>query len=371
MKKLLLLFISLTAGIVQAQYVTTVNQFPDPRVTDAIITDQHNNLFISDFNGSSVYKRDPSGNLTVFAGGFVSPNGLAFDSQENLFIADFDGNAIYKVSYTGVMLDTFSIARPSGIIKMLNSDTMIFTQYTAQTLMKLAPDGAMVQMHAGGILNGPVGLAYDSTGQLYGANFNNRVIYKIDEDTITHWAALPLIGSPTAQRLGFIAYARGSMWATAYTADQIFRVDLTQADSVEWFSGSTVGIVDGHVSVAKFHHPNGICANLNGDTLYVTDGGNGRLRMITDTPVATETTAKDFVLEIGPNPASQQIRLRYDAAFEGGSLKVVDETGKTCLSVMNLENETHILDIQQLAAGIYLLSIQKGESFVQEKFVKY
>ncbi len=371
MKKLLLLSLSLFAGLTQAQYVTTVNQFPDPRVTDAVIADQHFNLFISDFNGTSVYKRDPSGTLSVFASGFDSPNGLAFDSQENLFVVDFGGSAIYKVSYAGVMLDTFPVATPSGIIKMYNSDTMIFTQYNGNTLMKLAPDGVIVPMHSGGILDGPVGLAYDSTGQLFGANFNDREIYKIDEDSVTHWATIPVIGLPNTQYLGFIAYARGSLWATAFTAHQIFRVDLTQADSVEWFSGSTVGVVDGHVSIAKFNRPNGICASLTGDTIYITDAGNGRVRTITDTPVANEVAQQDFQLEIGPNPATTQIRLRYDAAFTDGSLQVVDESGKTCLLVSNLPNQTHLLDIQNLAVGIYAVIIQKDEKIIQEKFVKY
>lgn len=371
MKKLLLLLISLAAGIVQAQYVTTVNQFPEPRVTDAIISDQHHNLFISDFNGTAVYKRDRSGTLSVFATGFDSPNGLALDSQENLFVVDFGGSAIFKVSSSGTVIDTFMVATPSGIIKMYDSDTMIFTQYYGNKIMKLAPNGVVVPMHSGGILNGPVGLAYDSTGQLFGANFNNREIYKINTDTVLHWATLPLIGSPSVQRLGFIAYARGSIWATAFTAHQLFRVELSQADSVEWFSGSSAGITDGHVSIAKFNRPNGICSNPAGDTLYVTDAGNGRVRMITDTPVATEIPLNSFTLELGPNPATNEIRLRFDAVFEEGQLKVVDQSGKTCISIGNLGRETQILDIHNLTTGVYVVRIEKGEIAAQEKFVKY
>ena len=168
--------------------------------TDDLIFDNAGNLYRADYSGDAVYKRTPGGVITTFLSGLSAPNGLAFDSAENLFVCDNVGNTIYKLDYSGVFLDTFQINSPSGIIKDAVSDTMIFTTYAGHKLKKLAPDGTILDFHAGTPLQAPVGLEYHQGG-LYVANFSNRKIYKVEQDTLIFITQLPGYGS-----LGIIAY---------------------------------------------------------------------------------------------------------------------------------------------------------------------
>ena len=46
------------------------------------------NLFVGDYNSSSIIEITPNGTKSTFASGLNSPYGLAFDSSGNLFVSD-------------------------------------------------------------------------------------------------------------------------------------------------------------------------------------------------------------------------------------------------------------------------------------------
>ena len=202
---LLLLF----AFVSKAQNVQTILDTTF-EIDDALILDKAGNLYGSNFDGDAVYKLTPSGQISVFANGMGTPNGLAFDSQENLHVVDPSVSRVYKISYSGVFLDTFNIPGASGIIKQRSSDTMYVATYSNQSVYKLAPDGNTTLWKQGTPLNGPVGFTYDDMGQLYVGNFNDRRILRLDEDTVEYIATIPGRANGTGW-LGFIAYANGAI----------------------------------------------------------------------------------------------------------------------------------------------------------------
>ncbi|MFT5858870.1 MAG: hypothetical protein ACI865_000964 [Flavobacteriaceae bacterium] len=80
---------------------------------------------------------------------------MAFDANGNMFMCDNQASLIYKLRPTGAVLDSFPTSFPSGIIKDVASDTMIFTVYSVlHELNKLAPDGTIPAFHAGNPLLG-------------------------------------------------------------------------------------------------------------------------------------------------------------------------------------------------------------------------
>ena len=256
-------------SVLSAQYVSTFYSSASFQIDDAMVQDKHGNLYGSHYMGSRVYKITPNGTASIFSSGYNTPNGLAFNSRDELYIVDNIGNRIYKVDTAGNRIDTIVVGNPSGIIKSIDSDTMIITQYTGHRVRKLAPDGTVLPpMFAGYPLSGPVGLCYGADSTLYVGNFTDRKIFKVDSGRLIYIARVPGFSSTS---LGFITHANGFLYGTAFQSHQIYKIDPNFQDSVILLSGSTVGNNNGPVSSARFNGPNGILASKGGDSLFISD----------------------------------------------------------------------------------------------------
>ena len=346
----------------QAQVVSTFFNNPSQKVDDALVLDYQGNLYGSHFMGSSVYKITPSGVGSVFATGFNTPNGLAFDSQNNLYVCDLSGNRIYKISYDGVFLDTISISSPSGIIKSIDSDTMIFTQYTGNKVSKLAPDGTITLIASGAPMVGVVGLTYDDSDQLYVANFTDRKIFKLNDTTFTYVATVP---GPTGGSLGFITYANGFLYGTGYNDHKIYKIDPNYVDSVFVFAGTTYGSADGDVTTAQFTSPNGIISSVTGDSLYISDFGTGRIRIISPEIVAGTNDIEYATgsLKLYPNPTADFINVEYNGEID--IIEIYNYQGKRIIS----SNKKQIA-VSHLPSGAYIMLMKNEFEVIKNTFIK-
>ncbi len=356
--------LTLLSGLLElkSQIVSTFFNVPTKKIDDAMVLDHLGNLYGSHFMGTNVYKVTPSGVGSVFATGFNTPNGLAFDSQNNLYVCDLSGNRIYKISYSGTFLDTISIQSPSGIIKSFSSDTMLFTQYTGNKLSKLAPDGTISLIASGAPMLGSVGLAYDTIGQLYVANFTDRKIFSVNSNTLTYVATVP---GPSNGSLGFIAFTKGHLWGTGFNDHKIYKIEPNFIDSVVAYAGSTIGNTDGGIGTAKFNNPNGIISSVTGDSLFVSDFGSGRIRVISFSAVTgtAEYSRHINTLNIYPSPSTDYITIEYDEEIL--SSEVYDSTGNFIFSTTE-----KTIQISILPPGIYLLSFKTKSGVHGTKFIK-
>ncbi len=137
--------------------------------------DPAGNLYIGDANNSKVRRVDPSGVITTYAGtGAAGSNGdggpaagatlrqpyaLAADAAGNIYVSDVASHAIRKID------------RTSGII----------TTFAGTGAPSFSGDGGPA---AAAKLNGPAGMVFDSTGNLYFADLYNNRIRKIDTSGI-------------------------------------------------------------------------------------------------------------------------------------------------------------------------------------------
>ena len=80
----------------RAQTVVTLTTSASS-IDDDIILDAEGNLYGSNYNGSAIFKRSPTGEESTFTGGLNTPNGLAFAADGNLIAVDNQGNRIYRV----------------------------------------------------------------------------------------------------------------------------------------------------------------------------------------------------------------------------------------------------------------------------------
>lgn len=352
------------ASLLPAQTVTTITTSAS-KIDDDIIFDAAGNLYGSNYTGSTVFKRTPDGVETAFTSGLGSPNGMAFNDDGTIVLADNTGNKLYRVFSDGSkQVLVASLAGPSGIIRMPGSDTMLVTSYTTHKIWKLAPDGTLTDYLTHPQFNGPVGLCYDDSLNLYIANFNDRKIFKKAPGGPVTFLTQP----PLGQNIGFLAYTNGFLYATAMNAHKIYKIDLNGSYTV-WL-GSTPGITDGDASVAKFNQPNGIRPSATGDTLYVSDFGSKRVRMITNLNGVSGTQSvlmPEWNLRIAPNPFAGDALVTFDLSEATViSLGLYDTEGqllRSFLSGARLSQGSHRYPVSavDLPAGIYFLHLQSDD----------
>ncbi len=121
----------------------------------AMATDRQGNVYVAHGTGNRVVKVSPTGEELPFAGssasaGLSNPEGVAVDSAGNVFISDTNNHRIVKVSKTGV-------------VSTLAGGTQGFA------------DG----IGAAAKFSYPKGLAVDSAGSVYVADFSNTRVRKI------------------------------------------------------------------------------------------------------------------------------------------------------------------------------------------------
>ena len=146
--------------------------------------DSAGNLYIAD-TGNNRIRKVSNGVITTVAGngaqGFSGdngpatsaqlndPSGVAVDSAGNLYIADSDNNRIREVS-NGVIT---TVAGSTGTIPIRDRACLL------RRLQRRQRSGHRAQ------LNDPTGVAVDSAGNLYIADYDNDRIRKVSNGVIT------------------------------------------------------------------------------------------------------------------------------------------------------------------------------------------
>ena len=249
-----------------------------------VAVDSSGNVYVADTYNQTIRKMTPARVVTTLAGlagsigsadgtgsaaRFWQPYGVAVDSSGNVYVADSGNDTIRKITPAGVVTTLAGLTGVQGRADGTNSTA----RFTA-----------------------PSGVAVDSSGNVYVADYGNNAIRKITPAGVvttlagmagTHGSAN---GTGSAARFyhpsGVAVDASGNVYVGDTDNDTIRKV--TPAGVVTTLAGlaGSVGSADGTGSAARFNSPLGVGVDSSGN-IYVADYYDDTIRKVTPAGVVT------------------------------------------------------------------------------------
>ncbi|MCF8450644.1 MAG: T9SS type A sorting domain-containing protein [Taibaiella sp.] len=332
-------------------------QLRDPK---KLAFDMNGNLYIADDYGEVVRKVDTTGIISRYAGNYSGgfsgdggqasaaqlsmPSGVSCDTFGNLYISDAGNACIRKVAPDGTistiagknghgyggdggLATAAKLWGIQGIFAAANGDLYIVDGSnnrirkinTSGIITTVAGNGTAGYSGDGGSallaeLKSPYGITFDTSGNMYLADYGNHCIRKVS-------------------KTGIISTVAGN--------------------ATQGYSG------DGGAAVlAQLNNPTDVAIDGNGD-LFIADFGNHRIRKVSLSSAVINNFPYIANVGIKPNPATQEITISAD--FEIEELTIVDIMGKATkllpIIFSNSNRKESLFNVADLSPGIYFLTI--------------
>ena len=288
-----------------------------------LFVDSAGNLYIAD-NGNNRIRQVSGGVITTIAGnGFLgyagdngpavsaslnSPRGVVVDSSGNLYIADTGNNRIRTVTGTGIA--TFAGNGTQG--------------FSGDNGLATSAD-----------LSVPCGIALDSAGNLYIADYYNNRVRKVSNGLITTVAGKGTTGfsgdgglatnaqlnSPFVVGVDFT----GNLYIADYGNNRIRKVSAGAITTVAGNGTSGFGGDGGAPAGAQLHAPYAVAFDKTGD-LFIADYRNNRVREISGGTVNTiaGSGTPGFSGDSGPAASAQLNQPSAIAISSVGDVYIAD-----------------------------------------------
>lgn len=290
--------------------------------------DSSGNVYICDQGLQVIRRITPAGDVTNIAGTpyssgsadgtgaaarFNYPGGIALDGIGNLYVADTFNHTIRRVVIsTGVVT---TVAGSAGVPGSANGTG------TAATF------------------NTPTGIVIGSGGNLYVTDRGSHIIRQVTPaGTVTTLAGTPNqfgdangtgVSAKFYNPLGIAADSSGNLYVADNFNDLIRKV--TPSGMVSTFAGSGAsGAVDGTGTAASFSQPSAVTVDATGN-VFVADSGNHAIRRIT--PSGEVSTYAGFVPRSGATDGPG-VSARFNGPFgittdSTGNVVVADYVNRT------------------------------------------
>ena len=311
---------------------------------EGLAFDSSGNLFIADTSHQCVRRVDAVTKImtTVAGDGFIGFNGdgttssrlnnphdVAVDSVGNLFIADESNDRIRRVDAVTKIITTVA---GTGVFGFSGDDG---PATSAQ-------------------LNGPDGIAVDSSGNLFIADsFNNR-IRRVDAVTqiITTFAGNGEFrtsgdgGSATSAEIkrpiDLAVDSSDNIFFVSRSSHRVRRVDGV-TNIITTVAGTTQGFLGdgGRATIAKLADPHGIAVDPAGN-IFITDHSNQRIRMVDTSGIITTVAGTGSKGFSGDGSPATSAELNFPVGV------AVDSAGNLFISD---RDNGRIREVEAIAAG--------------------
>ena len=246
-------------------------------------------MYIADTSNHTIRKISTSGVVTTLAGTagrsgsadgtgsfakFNQPVGLAVDSSGNVYVGDTGNHTIRKVTPAGVVTTFAGTAGQTGYVDATGSAARFFD---------------------------PLGVAIDTSGNLYVADSSNATIRKITPTgVVSTLAGNPNVtgdtdGTGTSASFrtpcGVAVDGSGNVYVASGQRHTIRKVTAAGVVTTLAGSGGFNGSNDGTGSAARFYNPRGIAVDAAGANVYVADTSDNTIRKVTTAQGVVTTLA--------------------------------------------------------------------------------
>ncbi|MGD0668821.1 MAG: hypothetical protein ABSB23_14775 [Bryobacteraceae bacterium] len=290
-----------------------------------VAVDTAGHIYIADSLNNRIRVAQSGGSISTFAGNggysysgdggpaasaqMNSPHGVAVDGAGNYYIADAGNNVVRKVSAGGT------------ITTLAGNGTAGF-----------GGDGGAA---TGAQLNGPQGVAVDGAGNVYIADTGNSRVREVSGSTITTFAGSGTAGysgdggaAASAQLYSPVGLAfdtKGNLYIADTDNSAIRKVangaiSTVAGNGLQGYSGD-----GGPALSAQLNYPEGVAVDAAGN-LYITDTLNYRIRMVSPTGNIATIAGNGVAGYSGDGGPASQAKLSYPTGI------AVDSVGNVFFS---------------------------------------
>ena len=252
-------------------------------------------------DGNRIATVTPAGEMQVLAGrreaGFAdgrgadarfnTPSGVAVDDEGVLYVADTANNAIRRVTPDGTVTTLATGLNGPMDVAVDHAGRIVVTDTYNDRLVAIDRAGAMSPLHLAVTLDTPTGIASGADGTLYIANTGNNLVHAVRGNVAV--ATIDALDAGGFERpIGVAVDSRGAL----YVSDErgrLFEVSFRESGpATRILAGGGRGYRNGRGPDAQFRRLTGVAVAQDG-RLLVADAGNGLVRTVTATSLATAT----------------------------------------------------------------------------------
>lgn len=292
-----------------------------------VALDAAGNLYIAESGNLRIRKVNTSGIISTFAGngtlGYSGdgaaatlaqlnyPTGVAVDAAGNVYIGDQGNNCIRKVNTGGII----STIAGNGI-----------NGYSG--------DGAAATL---AMLSTPAGVAVDAVGNVYISDLNNQRIRKVNTSgIITTIAGTGVAGysgdgnaatlAQVNQPAGIAVDTGGNVYLADFSNNCIRKINTggiistIAGTGVQGFSGDGAA-----ATLAQLNRPYGVAVDAG--NVFIADYYNQRIRKVSAPTGVDELSIKNEVI-VYPNPNNGTFKLQIENEIKNGEIVLINSLGQ-------------------------------------------
>lgn len=233
---------------------------------DGLSLDNNGNLYSASYLQGTIHKIDANKQVTVYlpsnSGGSA---GMRFDDDGVMYAAMFNDNLILKVHPDGSTENFVTQVRePIGLDWDSLGNLYVSSFNGNPTVTKILPGGTKIPLVHIPELKNVSSVSLDSEDNVYVASYNTGDIYKVTQD-----GNYSLFAPTSAPGFGFVQYddANNKFYGSGVQSNQILEIDIFGNDQViiQTLSG---GVQDGPVDIATMDEANGIAISEDGKNVF-------------------------------------------------------------------------------------------------------